>query len=90
MSKRPLNTESVASAKLDSVMRKVSLVVSLLALGLMVGGMIEALNDGISLTAATAVIPVSAFRHSAQAPRGLAVMSAGIILLVLLPGVRVV
>jgi hypothetical protein len=89
MSKRLLNTEFTPTDKLEGLMRKVSLRLSLVALGLMVGGLIATLHSGISLTVDTAAIPVFAFRHIAQAPRGLVVMSAGIVLLALLPSVRV-
>jgi len=89
MATKLLNTASMPSTEFDSVTRKISLVVSLLALGLMVGGLIATLRHSASLTAATKVLPLSAFRHIAQAPRGLLVMSTGIFLLALLPSVRV-
>ena len=95
MSTKPLHNEPASSTALppsttlDNVTQKTSLVVSLLALGLMVGGLITTLEGGMTLSVSTKVIPVSAFWQITQVPRGLAVMSAGIILLALLPSVRV-
>ena len=90
MTQRLANVERRQSGPFEAMMRKVSLIVSLAALGLMIGGLLVTLADGPHLTSATVALPVSAFWHIAQAPPGLAAMSVGIILLALLPSVRVV
>jgi uncharacterized membrane protein len=78
------------SDTLETVMQRVSLIVSLVALGFMVGGLVVTLSQGVPLTAATTALPVSEFRRITRVPLGLATMSAGIIMLAVLPSMRVV
>ena len=75
---------------MESIMQRASLFVSLAALGLMIGGLIDVLGSGISLTQATVALPPFALLHPTQAPLGIMAMSAGIVLLALLPSVRVI
>jgi uncharacterized membrane protein len=89
MTQRPLETQHQQSDQFEAVMRKVSLIISLVALALMIGGLFVTLASGTSLTSATETLSVSAFRHTTQVSPGLVAMSAGIVLLALLPGVRV-
>jgi hypothetical protein len=78
------------AATIELIMQKASLIISLIAFGLMVGGLVDAMVSAVPLTQATTVLPVFALLHFTQAPFGLVAMSAGIILLALLPGVRVI
>ena len=82
-------TLSETPDKLDILMQKFSLIVSLVALGVMIGGLVGMLGSGTPVTAATATLPISAFYHIAQTPLWLATMSVGIILLAILPCMRV-
>jgi uncharacterized membrane protein len=75
--------------KLDILMQKLSLIVSLVALGVMLGSLLGALGSGTPVTVSTATLPISAFHHIAQTPLWLATMSIGIILLAILPCMRV-
>lgn len=84
------NTLSGAPDNLEAMMQKISLIISLVALGLMIGGLIGALGSGgTPVTGATATLSLSDFRHITKAPLWLATMSVGIILLALLPCTRV-
>lgn len=56
----------------------------------MIGGFVgTALQGLLSALPGGSVLPFSAYAHPGQAPAGLFVMSAGILLLVLLPTMRV-
>ena len=71
-------------------MRKVSLLVSGLAVALMAGGFIAAMLAGNALAMpGKSVLPISSLLDFAQEPLALAAMSTGILLLALLPLVRV-
>lgn len=71
-------------------MQKVSLVVSLLGLGSMVVGFVEGLSAGIPRSVpGGSVLPLSRLVHLSAAPLSLDLMSAGIVLLGLLPIARV-
>ncbi|MGE0826190.1 MAG: DUF1634 domain-containing protein [Candidatus Binatia bacterium] len=72
-------------------MQKVSMLVSVIALGLMVVGFLDLVVSGTSVTIpGGSVLSLPALAHPGQAPISLVAMSAGIILLALLPSVRVV
>jgi uncharacterized membrane protein len=90
MAGRDASSQQNIEATMESIMQRASLLVSLAALGLMIGGLIDVLGSGISLTQATVALPPSALLHPTQAPPGIMAMSAGIVLLALLPSVRVV
>jgi uncharacterized membrane protein len=71
-------------------MRTISLVISLLGLGLMVFGFADVLLHGASLSLpGMAALSPSLLKAGTQIPLGLAAMSAGIVLLSLLPILRV-
>jgi hypothetical protein len=71
-------------------MRRVSLIVSLIGLGLMLAGFLDMLISGASLSIpGGSVLPLPRFAHPSQVPMSLAAMSAGIVLLALLPSLRV-
>lgn len=89
MSARLVPAQRGNSEALEAVMQRVSWCVSLLALGLMVAGLVITVSRGMPLTAAVTALPVSEFRRITQVPLGLAAMSAGIILLAVLPSMRV-
>ena len=82
-------TLSGTPEKLEILMQKFSLIISLVALGIMIGGLVGTLGSGTPVTAATATLPIAAFHHIAQTPLWLATMSIGIVLLALLPCMRV-
>jgi uncharacterized membrane protein len=85
---RPEKTEPTDD--LDARLRRSSVVVSLLAMGLMIGGfVVGVLGGSVGPLPGSSVLPFSAYAHPAQAPLGLLAMSAGILLLVLLPTMRV-
>lgn len=84
----PSTDESLAD--LEAKMQKVSLVVSLMAVGLMIGGSVAMLLGGTDLSLpGGSVLAFSALVHSSRAPASQVAMSAGILLLALLPLVRV-
>jgi hypothetical protein len=85
---RTLNREPVE--RLEDRMRKVSLVISLLGLGLMSFGLIDMLVEGdvFSLPGADA-LPLGSLMHFPSGPMGLMFASSGVILLGLLPAIRV-
>lgn len=75
---------------IEAKMQKVSLVVSLLGLGSMVVGFVEGLSAGIPRSVpGGSVLPLSRLVHLSAAPLSLDLMSAGIVLLGLLPIARV-
>ena len=71
-------------------MRKISIVISALGLGLMVFGYVDIAVHGasVSIPGASALLP-KAFKPGARISWGLATMSLGIIVLSLLPVLRV-
>jgi uncharacterized membrane protein len=70
--------------------RPISLLVSVIAMGLMVTGFVTSVLQGVPVNlASVAGTPLRAFLKPAQLATGPAAMSAGIILLSLLPSVRV-
>jgi uncharacterized membrane protein len=76
---------------LEAKMRKVSLVVSLLGLALMCYGFVETLFSGATLSLpGRAVLPLNELLSLPVASLGLVSMSAGVILLSMLPAIRVV
>jgi uncharacterized membrane protein len=75
---------------LEAWMQKISLVTSLLSLGLMVSGFVDVLIHGASLSMPDMVaLSPLAIGSGTRFPAGLAMMSAGIVLLSLLPILRV-
>lgn len=79
-----------ASADMETKTRRVSLIVSVLAVTLMTLGFTDAVLNGMSLSApGNSVLPVSTLRHVSQVPLSLTAMSVGVLLLALLPTVRV-
>ncbi len=75
---------------LEATMQKISLVMSLMAVGLMIGGFVVRLLSGMDLAIpGGSVLALPALVHLSDAPASLIAMSAGILLLALLPIVRV-
>jgi uncharacterized membrane protein len=75
---------------LEAIMQKVSLVISLLGLGLMAFGFVDMLVHGTSLSIPGIAAPSPlAFKSGAGIPPSLLAMSAGIVVLAVLPIVRV-
>jgi hypothetical protein len=71
-------------------MKRASLIVSLVALGLMTAGFLDTLVKPAPLSVPGAsVLPFPAWSHLSQSPASLIAMSLGIVLLALLPTVRV-
>lgn len=76
---------------LESRMQKVSLVVSVVGLGLMILGFVAQVITGSALSVpGSSVLSFVMLAHLSKAPLSLAAMSTGIILLALLPMIRVV
>ncbi|MBI3951550.1 MAG: DUF1634 domain-containing protein [Acidobacteria bacterium] len=79
-----------ASSDLEAAMRKVSVVVSLVALGLMMVGFVATLMEGASFAVSgDSVVSLSALVRLRGVPMNLLAMNAGIVLLALLPSARV-
>ncbi len=79
-----------ASGDLEERMQKVSLGMSLAGVSLMVAGFGDMLvNNASSSIPGGSVLPLPMFVHLSQVPVSLVAMSAGIVLLALLPTVRV-
>jgi uncharacterized membrane protein len=75
---------------LEARMQKISLVTSLLGLGLMVFGFVDVLIHGVSLSIPGMVaLSPPMIKSGGRIPLGLATMSAGIVVLALLPILRV-
>jgi hypothetical protein len=93
MHEEPSPVQRERQDDLEARMQKISLWVSLLAMGLMVAGFVGMLLGGLpdSLPGGS-VLPLPALAHPthAGAPASLMAMSAGIVLLALLPTLRVV
>jgi hypothetical protein len=80
----------VEALDLEAQMRKVSQIVSAVAVGLMLAGLAGNLLVGSHLSLpGGSVMPLHDFLQLPIHPLGLAAMSAGIIMLALLPAVRV-
>lgn len=79
-----------ATNDLEARMQKISLVISLLGLGLMVFGFVDLLIHGISLSipGIPALLPLM-IKSGTRIPLSLLTMSAGIVVLSLLPFLRV-
>jgi uncharacterized membrane protein len=85
---RPSQAE--APDGLEEKMQKVSLGVSLAGVGLMVAGFVDMLiNRAPSSIPGGSVLPLPMFIHLSQVPVSLVAMSAGIVLLAMLPALRV-
>ena len=83
-------SEETPAKRLESRMQKASLVVSLASLGLMCFGLIDMLVNGDSFSLpGVAVVSLQHLLFLHQAPLGLALVSAGVLLLGLLPAIRV-
>jgi hypothetical protein len=91
MTGRSRPSEQEATERLETRMRKVSLVVSVLGLGLMSFGLLDMLvaADGYSLPGAS-VLPLGILINFPPGSIGLMLASAGVILLGLLPAIRVI
>ncbi len=75
---------------LEAKMRKISLVSSLVGLGLMVFGFVDVLIHGASLSMpGVAALSPAMIKSGVRLPLGLGAMSAGIVILALLPILRV-
>jgi uncharacterized membrane protein len=85
---RPSRAE--APDGLEERMQKVSLGVSLAGVGLMVAGFVDMLiNKASSSIPGGSVLPLPMFIHLSRVPVSLVAMSAGIVLLAMLPALRV-
>lgn len=84
--------QPTAEADIEAAMRKTSLVVSIIALALMVGGRAQIAAFGATSAgiAGYSVVPLSQLLHPLNHPLGLVAVSVGVVLLCLLPAVRVV
>jgi uncharacterized membrane protein len=84
------STTNKPTDDLEATMQRLSLIVSLVGLGLMLAGFLDMLILGTSSSIpGGSVLPLPRFTHPSQAPTGLAAMSGGIVLLALLPSLRV-
>jgi len=81
---------SDVSADLEATMQKVSMAISITAITLMLGGVADALllHMPLALPGVSAQ-PLELLGHPPEGTMSLAIMSAGIVLLALLPTVRV-
>ncbi len=79
-----------SQSDLEAKMQKISLVISLLGLGLMMFGFVDLLihRGSLSIPGMIALSPQT-IRQGTRIPLGLATMSAGIVTLALLPILRV-
>ncbi len=83
-------TTSETTDDLEATMQRISLIVSLVGLGLMLAGFVDMLIIGASFSIpGGSVLPLPRLTHPSQVPISLAAMSAGIVLLALLPSLRV-
>jgi uncharacterized membrane protein len=75
---------------LEATMQQVTLITSMVGLGLMIAGFVDILIVGTSLSIpGSSVLPLLKLAHPLQVPTSLVAMSAGIVLLALLPTIRV-
>jgi uncharacterized membrane protein len=90
MPEETTSSEVKAPDDLEERMRKVSLGVSLAGVGLMVAGFVDMLiNEASFSIPGGSVLPLPSLVHLSQTPLSLVAMSAGIVLLALLPALRV-
>jgi uncharacterized membrane protein len=90
MSEKTPPSQVEASGDLEERMQKVSLWVSLAGVSLMVAGFGDMLvNKASSSIPGGSVLPLPMFVHLSQVPVSLVAMSAGIVLLAILPTIRV-
>ena len=90
MSGKSQRSEESPAKRLESKMQKVSLVVSLVSLGLMCFGLTDMIFSGDSLSLpGVAVVALKRLIFLHLSPPGLALASTGVILLGLLPAIRV-
>ena len=91
MTGRSWTSKHEAVEMLENRMRRVSLVISLLGLGLMCFGLTDMLvgGDAFSLPGADA-LPLGSLMHFPSGPMGRMFASSGVILLGLLPAIRVI
>jgi uncharacterized membrane protein len=90
MPDRSPSTNANLPTELEATMQKLALVVSLTGLSLMVSGFVIKLFIGMTWSLpGLAVLPLPALAHPLQEPLSLDAMSAGIVLLALLPSARV-
>jgi uncharacterized membrane protein len=83
-------TKRKAPEDLEATMQRVSLIVSVVGLGLMVAGFVDKLIIGASFSVpGGSVLPLLRLSQPLQVPASLVAMSAGIVLLALLPAIRV-
>ena len=83
-------TKRKAPKDLEATMQRVSLIVSVVGLGLMLAGFVDVLIIGASFSVpGGSVLPLLKLSHPSQAPASLVAMSTGIVLLALLPAIRV-
>lgn len=92
MPEETIPAKVTAQDLLETTMQRLSLVVSLGGLSLMVGGfVVKLLSGGIILPLpGISVLPLATLVHPSPGSVGLDMMSAGIVLLALLPTARVV
>jgi hypothetical protein len=84
------NEDQDPPENMEVAMQKISLAISVLSLGLMIAGMTFFLLRGNFVAVpGRSVLPASDFIHPLQYRTTMLVMSAGIILLALLPALRV-
>ena len=80
-----------ASDRLDAAMKTVSQVGSVIGFGLMLAGFVAMwINGSASGLPGDSALPLAVMLHPAHAPLNMAVVSAGIIVLALIPVVKVV
>ena len=90
MIENPERSEESPAKRLESKMQKVSLVVSLVSLGLMCFGLIDMLFSGDSYSLpGVAVVALHRLISLQPSPLGLALASTGVLFLGLLPAIRV-
>ncbi|GAB4540853.1 MAG: hypothetical protein Kow0063_31140 [Anaerolineae bacterium] len=83
------STRMKAQGDLEATMQRVSLIVSAVGLGLMIAGFVATLIIGASSSIpGDPVLPFSRLVYPSQAPVSMVAMSAGIVLLTLLPAIR--
>ena len=84
------STNANLPTELEATMQKLALVVSLTGLSLMVSGFVVNLFKGATWSLpGMAVLPLPMLVHPLQEPLSMDAMSAGIVLLALLPSARV-
>jgi uncharacterized membrane protein len=75
---------------LEAKMQQISLIISVIAIGLMVYGFADAMFQGNSFSLpGFSALPMAAFSQFTHPTLGLWLMSAGIVMLSALPGIRI-